>query len=721
MKVGRWAAAGISAAWVGGAAAQSAPPAPTPATEVEAVVVTSDRPQAQTTLEARRFSLARDLQAASGSAEDVLRHIPSVDVDTSGSVTLRGDPNVQVLIDGKPSPLMSPANRAAALEQMGADQIDHIEVLANPSARYKPDGASGVINIVLKHSRKRGATGVLQASQGSEGRYSLGASGAWRSGPLNLTGSFTARHDTRKREISDARSGTDPLTGAPTTSDQAVTSETRRLSLIESVGADYDLTRRDRLSAAASYNDRTGKPVIVELDQAADPAGPATSDYLRLGGAHEREINTQASAKYRHLFGADDHAFSLDYQRGETLERQGFDYANRYAVPAGPPSADNQHLHTDERVQELTAEYVRPLPGKASLVAGYDFERDDGDYDNHGANIDAATGAPVANPALTNRFIYSQAIHALYATYERPMGRWRLLGGLRGEETLLDTDQATTGQPGRQAYLRLYPSLHAQYGLSDFGTLRFSFSRRVDRPRAEFLNPYPVYQDAFDLRAGDARLMPQQTWAFEASYEYGRRSLSWQVNAYFRDITDAIVDVSRYVSPGVLLTTKANSGQSLNGGLELSGHAQVTRRLGVALSGNVYYSRLDVTNLGLAATPSLVSFTGKASLDYDLSPCDRLQISGNGVTRQVTAQGFRLPSYGVNIGYRRKLSERLTLVTTVADLFATQRDRLVIDTPALHDAYSRRVLGRTVWAGLTWTLGGGKPAAQGRFDYGSGG
>ena len=155
------------------AIAQSTHATATPGTD-QTIVVTGERPATQSSIDRKSYSVAHDLQARSGSVADILRNLPSVDVDAQGNVSLRGDQNVQILIDGKPSTSMNGANRAETIQQLPASSIDRIEVMNNPSAQYKPDGSSGLINIITKRSRKPGRSGTAQASVGSDGRFNLG-------------------------------------------------------------------------------------------------------------------------------------------------------------------------------------------------------------------------------------------------------------------------------------------------------------------------------------------------------------------------------------------------------------------------------------------------------------------------------------------------------------------------------------------------------------------
>lgn len=692
----------------------SSPPTPAAAPTVEGLVVTAQRPAQTTSIDRKTYSVAHDLQATSGSVGDVMRNLPSVEVDVLGNVSLRGDANVQVLIDGKPSTMMSAANRGAILQQMPADSVESIEVITNPSAQFKPDGTAGIINIVTKKNRKPGRSGTAQASYGSEGRYNLGATAAYNTGRLNLFGSASLRHETRKRTTTDHRLRRDAPAGGVAASDQKIVSTQQRDSKIASAGFDFDLDAKTRVNGGFSYNRRDEDLILGERDLAADANGAVLRDYDRLGVGGGHETSTQASAGYRHEF-SDKGEFTLDLQRGETRENRHRTYENRYRKPAGPVTTDVLIPRADELTHELTAEYSRPLPGEAKLKLGYDLELDRDDYDNYGGTI--VGGVHIADPAQTNRFIYRQTIHALYGTFERPLGDWTLLAGLRLEETLIDTNQITSALKNSSDYLRLYPTLHLERALGEDQKLRLSYSHRVARPDPEDLNPYPIVLDAFSYRAGNPALMPQETHSLEVGYETRTHGATLAATVYARRSTNGITDVSRYVSPTVLLTTKENLGKSTSAGLEVSANGKAAGVLAYNLSANLFHNTVDAGNLGFNQTRSGVGYTLKASFDYTVSPRDLLQLSANYSGRRLNAQGYRLPAGAVNLGYRHKLSDALSAVFTVSDLFNTQRDRTLIDTAALYDRYERRQLGRTVFISLAWKFGAGGKTKDAGFDY----
>ncbi len=698
------------------AQAPPAKPAPTPAAAtVKQVTVTADTSRTARKIDRQVYRPGSNLQSSSGSASDVLKDVPSVEVDSDGNVTIRGDPNVTILVDGKPSAQMN-ADRAAALENLPADQIDRIEVSDTPSADQKADGSGGVINIVTKKGRGAGVSGSAAVSLGDQGRKNASFSASRRAGKLTLYGGLSVRHDVRKRIYTDQRDSIDATTGAESPSQLFRINEVRRLSPTLSGGAEYAWTKADQLSASFSYNDRFGLWGWREQDLAFDPTDLPTSDMSRDAIGKEHEVNSDYLMKWRHAFSGDHHTLEIALHQTESDEHQRRTYTDVSALPPGPDTLEDMRLHPDELTRELSLDYTRPLPDGAQMKTGYDLERDDDDYDNHDWFRDPTTGVLAVNPALTDHFRYAQSVHALYGTWQRPFGKLTVLAGVRLEQTFIDFDEITTSQTGRIRYFRVHPSLHLEYALGGGQTLRASYSHRIVRPRPEDLNPYPVFQDAFDYSAGNPHLMPQETHSLEAGWTWRHGGSMADILAYWRQTSDAFTTVSQYVAPTVLLTTEENLGQASTGGAELSGSGKLWKGLSYNLDGNLFYTEIDAANLGLPERRSLVTYSAKASLDWKPNASDTFQVSGYASGRRLSADGWRLPTGAVNVGWRRKLTERLSLTATVADVFNTQRDRDVIALPTLHDFYTRRQLGRIFYVGLTRRFGGGKKTDE-KFDY----
>jgi len=705
--------------------AQSSPPpeppasvAPAPSQPSTDIVVTGRASAMESSIDRKSYRVSSDLQSAGGSVTDVLRNLPSVDVDAQGNVSLRGDSNVQILIDGRPSTTLTNANRGDALEQFPANTIDHIEVMTNPSARYKADGSGGVINIVTRKDRKPGLSGLASASGGSDGRFNLAGNATYRSGKITASGSATLHRDNRWRPLIDRRTDIDPVTGVATKSAQDSLFHGPKLSRIFTGGLDYDATTRDRLSAKGSYNHRTGTPETDQRNRTFDASGIPSSDFVRTETGHENEVSDEASLGYRHTF-AKDEVFTLDLRRGETIENEVRTFTNLYMIPAGLVEVDQQRPRLDTLQREATAEYTRPLEG-GTFLAGYDVERDDNDFRNRGKFIDPTSGAISPDPTRTNHFNYGQTVQAFYTTYDRTLAKKiTAVLGLRLEQTDIKTNQIDLGLVGRQSYFRAYPSLHLQYDVTDSQHVKASFSNRVVRPDPEDLNPAPVFSDPLNLRAGNPDLKPQETRAFELAYQRDESGLSLEATAFLRMTRNGFTSVTRFLSPTVLLTTKENLGHATAYGLDLSANGKISSAISYRLSGTLSHDEIDASNLGFVGNRGLLSGNAKASIDLKLSRADLAQISTTMAGKRLTPQGYRLPSATANIGYRHQFHGGLVAVLSVSDIFDSQRDRSLINGATIIQDSTRRNGRRTVSLAISVPFGGTRTPPPPTFDYGS--
>ncbi|MBV9549774.1 MAG: TonB-dependent receptor, partial [Alphaproteobacteria bacterium] len=623
--------------------------AQTPAVPPETVSVSGERAQTTIAIDRKIYTTSSFVQALSGSVNDVLRDLPSVTVDASGNVLLRGDASVEILIDGKPSTTMSPSNRAAALQQMPANSIDSIEVITNPSAEFKPDGPAGIINIVTKKVRTPGVTGTLQAAAGSEGRANGSGAIAYKTGKWTLNANASMRHETRPRLTVDDRILIGPTGNS--SSLQNLANRVERTSVTAFGGADYDLDPLSRLSGSFSWSRRMDRPSSFESDLLRNPAGALLSDFDRSGSGDGHQVSSQAILGYRHTFD-NSGLLTLDLRRGETSDTQNRRYDYLYRTPPTARVPDEQILALDLMRSEFTAEYSQPFSALAKLKTGYDLEYDVTNFNNYGGTIVGA--AHISDPAQTNHFVYILNTHAIYGTYDFPFEDWSISAGLRLEDTIIRTNQITSSLKGSNSYTGAYPTLHVQREVGDSQAIHFSYSHRVARPGADVLNPYLVYNTAFTARAGNPNLKPAQTHSFEAGYEAKAFGADLSATAYWRATHDGITDFTTYLTPSVLLATRANLGKSVAGGLELAAGGKLWADLAYNLSGNLYYNEVEAPGLG---TPRRVldTYDFKASLDYTLGPDDLVQLSGNyGGKRLLQQQGYILPAGTLNFGYRHK-------------------------------------------------------------------
>src|SRR5579863_2953279 len=244
-------------------------PPPAPPASMEAVVVTARKLEVETLIDRKVYTVTSDVQSTFGTLSDILSVIPSVDVDPDGIVSLRGDTNVLILIDGKPSTQFSGSAAGDNLQSIPAQDIERIEVLTTPPAQFKADGAAGVINIITRKKHPKGVSGSAQASLGSGGRYVTGANGSYDSGPLAASLSVGYRQDYRQRLIESTLIAADPTTGALIDSRSSIDERLRRE--VPTIGSSvaYALNERQSLSGSVNWSDRGGLRTYTELNDSA--------------------------------------------------------------------------------------------------------------------------------------------------------------------------------------------------------------------------------------------------------------------------------------------------------------------------------------------------------------------------------------------------------------------------------------------------------------------
>lgn len=707
------------------AAAPKSAPAPAPASApakaddtVSEVVVTGTKAAQRTSIDRITYDVSKDLTAANGTVSDVLRNLPSVDVDVEGNVALRGESSVQILVDGKPSPMFSGASRAQALAQLPANTLESIEVMTNPSAEFSPDGTGGVINLVTKTVKKPGRSASVQAAVGSFGRWSSNVVGTHKDGPLSLSGNLGLRRETSSRLFQAESTRVDPITGSRIRYTDDGGTQYAVLILTAGAALDYDLTSRDRLSLSGSVLGNDGEWTKASHQVYTDGEGLVTRDYTSPANRGFGFGVTGLSASWRRTFAEPGRTFNLTARLGRVNEHNLTRIDYLYATPAARRTDEFESFGRSGN-RALLAAYATPLLGEGTLKAGYDYRRDASDVDNIGRLIDPAGGfAP--RPDVSNRFIYVAASHQAYATYQRPFGKLSVLGGLRLEQAFVDYDQRTSGAAGGHDYFEVHPSLHLQYDLTQTQKLSLSYSHRVSRPGAYQTNPFVTVDDEFNGSGGNPDLRPQEAHAVEGGWRWqGEGGRNAAATVYLRKNYNVIGNVDRFLSPTFVLHTSENQGTSTAGGVELDAGGKLVDKLTWRLNTNISYSELQRPSTAGGDTRSAFGYTAKANLDYRMTDNDLIQITGNYAGRRLQSQGCQLPTGGVNIGYRHKFGPSLVAVVMVSDIFASQRQAYVTDTPAIFGAAYNRSPARVLTIGVTRQLGG-KPVKEAEFEYGGG-
>jgi outer membrane receptor protein involved in Fe transport len=661
----------------------------------ETVEVSGSRPAVQILSDRQSYSVAHDLQSAGGSLNDVLKNLPAVEVDVLGNVSLRGDPNVTVLIDGKRSALLA-GNLGEALEQIPADTIDRIEVMTSPSAQYKAQGSGGIINIVSRKEPEQASSGAVRLNLGNDGRYSLSASGAANLDAVRLNGALGWRRDLRTRAGSDLRT----IPGG--TAGQTADSRSRRNILTAKLGAETDIDAQNSLEAAVDYNFRTSR-----LDSTEHNSLPQGA-YDRFGFGPGRRHALQSSLEIVHAFATKGEELKLEIAQGYEWEYDRTDYRNLY--PDASAGRDWQETRAGEVSTEAAASFVLPLAERETFKTGYSYEGENNIYDNFAMLQDGGVWKIDSN--FTSRFHMDRRVHAAYASYETALGEFDLLAGLRGEAVDLATRLVNTGEAHGSVSTSLYPSLHLGYGLSGTQKLTLAYSRRTNLPNDDDLNPARLYRDAFNVEAGNPLLKAETTDAFEAGYRHTGETADILATVFYRRTRNGFTEVSRPLPGGVLLTSKDNLARRSAAGLELSASGDLGARLSFRASANTSYVEIDPGAPSSGEQRAGWTLGGKAGFDFKLTPDDVLQFGVNYAARQLLPQGQDLAVLTANAGFRHSFTPGLAAVLNLSNLFDSQKRKTILDAAGTHDIAVHRLPGRIVYLGLAYTFGGAKENAD---------
>ncbi|KXX70587.1 TonB-dependent receptor domain-containing protein [Flammeovirga sp. SJP92] len=651
----------------------------TGAQNLDEVTVTAERDVMELGIDRKTFNVSQDLNSVGGSMTDALNNIPSIDIDAEGTLSLRGSSNVTIFIDGKPSNLTSSSD-ADILDQIPASSIERVEVITNPSAKYDPEGTSGIINIVLKKDRKGGVNGNVSVNVGNNNKYNLSAGVNARVNKLNIYANYSGRYQERFVNKELHQNNLDENGNVTDYNTQTSRRDDERYSHLFKGGVDYDINEYNNIYFSATYN--TGynyKNEKLNLDYfGADD--DVFSQIYRINDSRRTSENQEYNFGYRKTFVKPGQSLDISGQYSDGI-RTNNGFYTEYDHFGNDVNADpifEQQNESPERNKIYLAQidYVQPIGENGTLETGWKTTGRIIQTDFFSESMQGGMWAP--DDSLNNNFNYDETVHALYAMYRHQFGKWGLQAGVRAEQAYttshLEENEVTEEQTVNNDYFAVYPTLHVAYKFADMREVSVGYSRRVNRPRGRSLNPFPDYANPQSLRQGNPYLKPEFIDAIEATYQHGWENITLTGSLYYRYTHDAIQRVQMAQPDGVMVMTWDNVDHSQSYGAEVIANFNLTNWWKVTGSANVYNilitgssGELDLTNQAWAMNGKLMSST---SLTKTLS----LQVTGRFSSQRATAQGYIAPMGGVDMAISQKLFKgKGTLQARVTDVFNTYK------------------------------------------------
>jgi len=668
------------------------------------VRVAAERTQREDRIDRTVYRTADTPATEGGSATDVLATIPSVDVDVDGNISLRGSGGVAVFINGRPAPV-SGEFVAAYLASLPAGAIERVEVIPNPSAAFEPDGVGGILNIVLRQDADPGLGGTVTAGATDRGGATASATVTLGRGPWSVAATYGFRRDARVGSGTSYRLNRYEAT--PTTLDQREDEDRSGLSNNLTLSVERALSRATTLTTQAQLgvgtDDETERSLALRSD-----AGVPLSEIERLSTEGETGRSGELRLGLRHRFG-EGHELTVG-ARGEASREEERESYSETRLAGGGELDTPQRVRTDgdERGVSLQADYTRPL-GALTLDAGYlgEVERQDATLFSESAD---ATGAFVPDVGLNNAFVFDESVHAVYAQASGRWGRWGLQAGLRGEVARTSFDLTTTGEAFRTDYESLFPSAFLAYSPTEALTLRGGYSRRINRPGAWSLNPFPSFDDPLNVRQGNPALRPEYVDAVELAATQITGFGSVAVTPYYRRTTDVIRRIAVVRPDGVTVRTSQNLDTADAWGAEgvVSLEGRVLRGF-VSLEG--YRLQTEGATTETSLSNDAFGWGGRANLSVRLG--DRfgvgdldLQTTARYSAPITTEQGRVGARTYVDLALRQKLlGDRASLTLQARDPLGLAGFSFVLDQPELYQESERDWGLRQVTLTFSYTFG----------------
>jgi len=697
--------------------------------QLEQVVVTASKPSMTLDMDKKVFNVSKDIVSAGGNGLDVLKNVPSVNVDIDGNITLRGG-SPQLFVDGKPTTL--------TLDEIPSDAIESVEVITNPSAKYDASGGgAGILNIVLKKNRKTGYNGSVRAGADVYGGLNGGSGLNVRQGKINFSADLNFRQGRDRGTSSIQR--LDYSTTPNTDLNQNVLDTSKNTMYFGRIGLDYFLNNRTTVSLtgfAMHHGGMQTSDITMNTDSLFTAGKISQNSREEING--DRSFNGRGAtlgikrlfAKDKEEWTADASYFSGNASNNSIYSTDYYQYGNASTLTgstlqkiAGGGNDHNLILQSD---------FSDPLTPKTTLEAGVRAALQGrlNINNNYTWNADSAAYEPV--PSAASNYESRSNVYAAYVTLGSSIGNFTYKAGLRAESSNYHGTLLNSGQSFANQYpISLFPSLFLGQKIGDDQELQLSYTRRINRPNFFQLVPYTDSSNKLNITRGNPDLVPEFTQSLELSWlKTFSRNSTLLASVYYKHTDHLItgyIEADTNASTGAVsfINTFVNAESSNSLGAELTGQFPLTRWWDVSANVNLYHSQIDIGGSDAVAQPAMWSWFGKMNTNFRLPSGFAVQVSGMyqsktnlpvntsagqpgppNMQSQSASQGFIRPYYDIDLALRKTLLQgKMIASLSFNDVFRSRKqDQYTFSTWFTQD-YSRLRNPQMLRLSLTWNFG----------------
>lgn len=666
----------------------------TPTSEtLDELIVEGERSQMTMSFDKRVFDVGRDITSLGGSAINVLDNVPSVTTDIDGNISLRGNESVRVLINGKPSSMVS--DDVDALRSIPASMIKEVEIITNPSSKYAAEGSAGIINIILKDDQRLGLNGSASVGTGVPQDHEVSANINYRKGMVNwfAGGSLDYRKDPESGSSFQRFAGSDTsyMYSEQTDADESEIDGDLRF------GADIHLSENEILTASvfANIEEEENREDIIYADMEYAPEA-LSGDIIRrtnrnsVETANEKDVDFNLD--YENKLDGDDHKLEADASLDISRENAKADIEETIQEGSGEPLIQRSLDEEEEMDLRFNAEYVRPLGENGKLETGIrsDMEWMDNSFLAEEQQADGRWQE--VQGQFNDRFLYEEGVHAVYANLGSEWGDFSGQIGLRAENTHIRTELKSTGEVNDQNYLDLFPTAFLNYAFNEQQSVQISYSRRLSRPWSRMLLPFSDFSDSRSQFTGNPNLKPEFSNSYEAGYLHYWESGSILSSFYYRHRTDVIERITEQ-QDNVIRIFPINLATEEAWGIEFSADQKIIDGLTLTANANLYRSNSEGSYEEQTFSSETESLSARSRLRWEISDNLNYQASMRYRGPRNTTQGRRAGSTMMDTGLSYELSGGKALISlSVRDLLDSQNFNSTVtdDGNPATDFYSQR-------------------------------
>jgi outer membrane receptor protein involved in Fe transport len=676
-------------------------------TALEGVEVMAEKTEVEIRLDKRIYNVGKDLTVRGGSVADVLDNVPSVTVDIEGNVALRGNDNVRILINGKPSGLVG-ISGPQGLQQLPAESIEKVEVVTSPSARYGAEGTAGILNIILKKQELLGFNGNFVANAGQThtdiipSAYGGSANVNLRKNKFNI---FSTNSYSKSLSIGNVFNENEYFNGEnPSTFlEESRSPERENFSFFSSLGVEYYFKEKTSLILSGFIRDRSGDDYTKNILKRFDENKVLIDQSQLIELETDKDDARQISLNFDSEMDEEGQKFTAVFQYEENKEDEKADI-------------DNSLKNRDEKVNQLESEkrillqadYVLPLDKNTQFEFGYrgNFNNQETDYQV----FQIQNGGFARNTDLSNVLIYKEHINALYTQYGKKIDAFSFLIGLRMEDSKIIVDQRTINDYNQKKYTKFFPTLNLSYEFSDTESIILGYSRRISRPRGRFLNPFPSRSSVANFFQGNADLDPSYSNTVDVGYLKRWDKVTFNTSVYYQKSTEVFTFIAEdsgqkvivsegesttdFIEVPIIVRSPINIAENNRTGFEFTLSYNPSRKSRIFLNFNLFNSETIGIHEGVDLGRTNLSWFSRANAKFtifkDIDWQTQVFFRGPRETAQSKSRGMIFTSMALSKDVFKKKG---TLSFRVSDLFNTAMYRSKTFTPTFtNDALYRRSL-----------------------------